>query len=175
MEYHGRRQMLSVRYLLCFIILLYPETCFLCSTNSISHPSLTCCCGVTLTPSFYSIECFSKQERMRDHKMKAFKEEQFWEVFWKQKWRLKILSISASSAQQCLSSESLLTFPSPSIPRKPFIKEFLWLNQEIRRWTNQGDHNHIIDIIDRYTYIVHTVRQPSVMIIQYVARLIFYI
>ena len=77
MEYQGRRQMLSPRYLLCFIILLDAETCFVCSTKSIYHLSLTCCCGrVTLIPSIYS-EKHSRQKSMTDHNYRASKEEQF--------------------------------------------------------------------------------------------------
>ena len=128
--------MLSPRYLLCFIILLDAETCFVCSTKSIYHLSLTCCCGrVSLIPSIYSEKFYFRQKSMTDHNYRASKEEQFWEVFVK-KWRTKISSIFLSSARQCLLLESPSTFPSPSTQTRLFIKEFLSLSQEIKRRTN---------------------------------------
>ena len=91
--------------------------------------------------------------------LRILKKKRFKKFFCERKWRTKISSTSPSSALQCFLSESLWTFPSPFIPRKPFIKEFLSLSQEIRRSTNHWDH--IIDIQYKTESYVHSIRCSS--------------
>ena len=84
MEYHRRsRQMLSLRYLLCFIILLCPETCFHVPpppplSLSQSRVSVVTVSSLLSPSSTYMVQqCFSQQESLTAHRIKDFKEETF--------------------------------------------------------------------------------------------------
>ena len=70
--------MLSLRYLLCFIILLDAETCFHITPTPSPSVTVTCCSAspslTTNSNTSVQKECFSPQEMTRKTREKAFKE-----------------------------------------------------------------------------------------------------
>ena len=121
MEYHGRWQMLSPRYLLCFIILLYTQTCFLCPLFNSNSP-LSSLSHVSRVPVALQWSCYSLPfTYLLSLKMRGLKEEQFWKKKCEKMKDKNIVNICLLCSTVFVVGVSL-NIPVPFYPNEALLK-----------------------------------------------------